>query len=114
MPGRPGQRVRAKHRYPDPLHPGRSTSGAMHSQEIEEFLRGEWISTPVSTMTSQARWVDLGDYSVGSLEVEFANSGVRWSYPCSEADAEKFAEAPSKGGWIHDHFISAGITGSQI
>lgn len=94
-------------RKPTKHQPGRDTSAAFRTNRYLAFFNGEDVKIYTSDWVDSAQW----DEEAGILRITFDDGHVHY-YPCSQDEAILFADAPSKGGWIHDHYLSKGIKGS--
>lgn len=83
-----------------PYVPNRHTTAAFSYEQTERFLAGEWVAF-ISDWPQQARW----DERRQAVEVRF-KSGHMETYPADRPTALGFAFAPSKGGFIHDHWLN--------
>lgn len=87
--------------------PDRHSDAAFHGFEADSFDKGDWVFVRSSNVV-EARM----DWQANTLHVRFKD-GSTYSYPCDHPTARGFAVAPSKGGFLHDWFISRGIKGSK-
>lgn len=94
-------------RKPTRKHPGRDTSAEFIGERYLMFFRGEDVKVYTSDWVDSAQW----DEEAEVLTVTFED-GWRQAYPCSQDMAILFADAPSKGGAIHDLWLSKNISGT--
>ncbi len=92
--------------------PGRHTDAAFNPSEERRFLSDD--PTEHSKETVRSSWVYSAEYVDGGgyIEVETQKNGQRtgkiYRAPVTREEAESFARAPSKGGWLHDYIITPG------
>lgn len=97
-------------RKPTVKKPKRSTAGAFFPDTMKKFLDGEKVVIYLSDWVRSAEW----DEMAGILTVMLKQKGKpdhKHTYPCSKTDAMAFGRAISKGGFLHDFYISKGISG---
>lgn len=85
----------------------RHTDAAFNKAERESFLAGMFVGCRSSNVL-RARW----DEQSQTLHVVFKD-GTPWTYSAARQEAEAFARAPSKQGFLWDQYISAGEKGSR-
>ena len=82
----------------------RHTDAAFNKQEREDFF----VGNPVGCRSDNILWASWGE---GGLICMYSTGP--YTYPCSRHQAEAFASAPSKMGFIHDEYLSRGVRGTK-
>jgi len=79
---------------------GERTDIVVPHEGVEMFLAG----TKLNVTSSWLSWVKY-DRAAEEMEAQFLD-GFRCTYEdISEGEASSFFDAPSKGGWVHDHIL---------
>lgn len=85
----------------------RHVDAAFNEDERRQFFEG--LSVPCrSEKVGSARWDDENQ----RLYCDIIGAGP-YSYPCNRGEAEQFADAASKMGFIWDHYLYRGEKGRK-